>query len=261
MSQVNMYNTTMPNQIKDFDQRLQQEINKREAVQGGMLRIQSQIDQLARTIASNPVQSMSTLSTATNTTFTAQPPAYPPYLNTANGINMNNSTAPITHPSQYSAPPQPPVFQQMNPQLQINWLTSQMMALQEQFSASEKSFNIMCDDTENLKTQMNDRDQYDRRNNAILHGSKDVPIMPKKPTPEDTKVFTNYVVQKINELFPDIDGGFTARDIDDTHIYRTKKSRPNSHEQLIIIRFCSRLIRNEIFTKKKELKRHWICNY
>ena len=99
--------------------------------------------------------------------------------------------------------------------------------------------------------QMNDRDQYDRRNSAIVGGLEDVPIMPAKPKPEDTKKFTSYVVNKINNLFPDIEEGFSARDIDDTHIYRVKGSTCESTKQLVIIRFCSRLVRIKIFSKKK----------
>ena len=56
-------------------------------------------------------------------------------------------------------------------------------------------------------------------------------------------------------MFPHIQGGVTARDIDDTHIYRTKKSKRESRKQIVIIRFCSRLLRNRIFSQKKELKR------
>ena len=95
---------------------------------------------------------------------------------------------------------------------------------------------------------------YDRRNNLILHGNEDVPVMPSKPTQEDQRKFTKYVVDKVNDLLPGIEGGFSARDIDDCHIYRTKRHNPKSKKQLIIIRFCSRLVRNEIFSMKRSLK-------
>ena len=68
------------------------------------------------------------------------------------------------------------------------------------------------------------------------------------------KKFTTYVVNKLNDLFPDIEGGVCARDIDDTHIYRTKGYDRSSHKQLVIIKFCSRLLRNDIFSQKKKLK-------
>ena len=154
---------------------------------------------------------------------------------------------------QYSVPGMP-VSQQIAPHPSVSTLQAELSSLQERFSASEKNLNSIYEDVEDLKVRMNDRDQYDRRNNGILHGLTDVPIMPRKPTQEDTKKFTKYVVDKLNELFPGIEGGISARDIDDTHIFRTRRNRPNSHAQLVIIRFCSRLLRNEIFSQKKLLK-------
>ena len=79
------------------------------------------------------------------------------------------------------------------------------------------------------------------------------PSCQPKPKPEDTKKFTSDVVNKINNLFPDIEEGFSARDIDDTHIYRVKGSTRESTKQLVIIRFCSRLVRIKIFSKKKTI--------
>ena len=57
---------------------------------------------------------------------------------------------------------------QMNPMTQIiNCLRTEMELLQNQFSHSEKSLNEMYEEVEQLKVNMNDRDQYDRRNNFI----------------------------------------------------------------------------------------------
>ena len=99
---------------------------------------------------------------------------------------------------------------QMNPMTQIiNCLRTEMELLQNQFSHSEKSLNEMYEEVEQLKVNMNDRDQYDRRNNFILHGSKDVPIKPKQ---EDHRKFTQYVVEKVNKLFPGITEGYHCTD-------------------------------------------------
>ena len=250
--------------------RLTAEVRNREGIQDEMSKIQSQLNHLATSIP-NPMQPLPpTCTVASNNGITAQN-----IVNT--GFNMNNTlppnpicppsghSVPIGHPTtqlppnynlQFTVPgTQLPATHQTNPfRAHVSLLMSQMSSLQERFSNSENNLNEMFDEIADLKAHMNDRDQYDRRNNGVLHGLDDVPILPRKPTQDETKAFTQYVVDKVNKLFPGIEGGFTARDIDDTHIFRTKKSRSNSHHQLIIIRFCSRLVRNEIFSRKKELK-------
>ena len=244
-------------QLNSFDSRLQAETQTREAVQSRINMVQSQIDQLAKTIAA----------TTTTPTMSSNNYSNGNYIPHTNNLNTNQPTMqPTIHPATQPPPfnyihqvPSPNMLQmsapQMNPMTQIiNCLRTEMELLQNQFSHSEKSLNEMYEEVEQLKVNMNDRDQYDRRNNFILHGSKDVPIMPIKPKQEDHRKFTQYVVEKINKLFPGLEGGFTARDIDDTHIYRTKKSFRESNKQLIIVRLCSRLIRNEIFSMKRNLK-------
>ena len=245
----------MMNEMKDklngFDSRLQAETQTREAVQGRIDAVQSQLEQLARTINQSAPTTTPTMSFSNynnGNTF--------PHNTNLNAIHSNQP--PPSIPLNYHQTPVPNMQltapQLVNPMVQISWLRNEMTLLQKQYSESEKNLNEMYDELQNVKENMNDRDQYDRRNNAIVHGLKDVPVMPLKPKQEDQRKFTQYIVRKMNELFPNIEGGLTARDIDDTHIYRTKRSVRDSQNQLVIIRFCSRLVRNEIFSMKKNLK-------
>ena len=246
-------------QVHNLNSRINEEIKNREGIQDQLSSMQSQLEHLSRTIphSLSPTQ---TVFTNTGNITSVQPPIFQPRPNAAvlNGpcptpmIRPTAQLLPNYYP-QYPAPAMP-VSQQIISHQEIRMFQAQLSSLQERYSASEKNLNSMYDDVEDLKARMNDRDQYDRRNNGILHGLTDVPIMPRKPTQEDTKKFTKYVVDKLNELFPGIEGGISARDIDDTHIFRTRRNRPNSHAQLVIIRFCSRLLRNEIFSQKKLLK-------
>ena len=236
-------------QINGMEDRILAEQRTRVSVQDGMKALESRMDQLTSSVADSNQTTASIMNSAVH--------PHPPSFNQVPPMYQNNNALLNTTPRMQISHlvPAPVPMPAINPhQFEVNMLRSQFTQLQHQFSESEKSLNSMYDDLTYLKKSLNERDQYDRRNNGILHGLKDVPVMPSRPTQKDHRMFTNYVVSKVNNLFPDIEGGFTARDIDDCHVYRTKRHDPKSHKQLIIIRFCSRLVRNEIFSRKKSLK-------
>ena len=193
-------------QMEGIDSRMKSEIQARQEVQGGMNRIQSQLDHLARTLT-YPSQSIS------SPTITAAPSA--PNINAGVAASQNIAgpgnfipqSNPQTLPPAYIPAMQFPANPQFNPHVQLTWLMKEFQSLQEKYAVSERNINDIYDDVERIKSDLNNRDQYDRRNNAITHGLKDVPIMPVRPKLEDQKKFTAYVVNKLNELFPDIEGG------------------------------------------------------
>ena len=56
-------------------------------------------------------------------------------------------------------------------------------------------------------------------------------------------------------LQPNLERDIVESDIDNTHIYRTKKNfDPNSSKQLVIIKFVSVLRRDDVYSNKKFLK-------
>ena len=243
------------NVISSYDgvmERINAESCARKSVESGMVSIQSQINHLSQALMTNATISTPTMSTATSINNTGPGyPAHPP----ANPMMFTAPRMPIftTNHLQSPASPQPTV-QQLNILAQINMLNCQLQSLRQEFYNSGNNLNEMYEEIEKIRNDLNDQKQYDQRNNMIAHGWDDVPIAPRKPSQEHTDEFTNYVVRKLNHYFPNIEGGITARDIDDTHIYRTRNGDRNSKKQLVIIRFCSRLMRNKIFSMKKQLK-------
>ena len=115
-------------------------------------------------------------------------------------------------------------------------------------------FSILKREVFELQETVNNDQQYNRRWNGLIHGLDDVPVAPDKPCQEFNESFTNYVINKLNELFPGLDKPITHSDIDNTHIYRTARFGPKSSKQVVIVRFISMLRRNQIFSLKKTLK-------
>ena len=243
--------------LQQISQKLEDEISIRNNVVNGIATIQAEIDCLKNSYITTHPQTSSTpvmsASGGSNPSTQPQPALYPPGLNAVG--TMRHQAPLMNNINQFSPPtvpfyPQPPV-NLFNEYIRLN---SQLQSLRNELSKSNDNIYELYDITSRLKHEFNDQRQYDQRNNLIAHGWDDVPIAPRKHTQEYAENFTNYVVNKINQLFPDIDGGITSKDIDDTHIYRTKNNDRNSPKQLVIIRFCSRLMRNKIFSMKKNLK-------
>ena len=126
--------------------------------------------------------------------------------------------------------------------------------MRDLLSQSNDNIKELYGNVWDLQRELNEQKQYIQRNNLISHGWEDVPIAPLKYSQDFAEKFTEYVVGKLNNLFPEIKGGITSKDIDDTHIYRTRTYDRNSSKQLVITRFCSRLMRNKIFSLKSKLK-------
>ena len=229
-------------------ERLNAESKARMNVENEMATIQSQINHLGEALMTTATTfSAPMTSTSTSMNFSVQSPS------PANPMMFSAPRMPVFN-NQFQPPTLQPTVQQLNFLAQINMLNCQLQSLRQEFLNSGRNITDLYDEIGKLKNEMNEQKQYGQRNNLIAHGWDDVPIPPRKPTHESTEAFTNYVVGKLNNFFPNIEGGITARDIDDTHIYRTKNSDRNSHKQLVIIRFCSRLLRNKVFSMKKELK-------
>ena len=62
------------------------------------------------------------------------------------------------------------------------------------------------------------------------------------------------MVDKLNTLLPTLDKEICESDIDNTHIYKTRKSDPKSSKQVVIIKFVSVLRREDCYSIKKTLK-------
>ena len=240
-----MNGSNVISQVDGMYERLSSEINARSNIQSGMSSLQSEIDKLKLSATTSAILPNATMPPVmSNAGYPAQPPGFlNPMAFHTNQMNSNRFPSPILH--------QP--IHQINP-AEINRLNDKLHQLIRQFEESNNNIKNLYDDIWYLKREVNDQRQYLQRNNVIAHGFEDVPIAPRKHSQEFAEEFTEYVVGKLNTLFPEIEGGISKKDIDDTHIYRTRTSVRNSPKQLVIIRFCSRLMRNNIFSRKSSLK-------
>ena len=248
-----MNNNNVISQVGSMSERLNNEISVRSNIQDGISSLQSDIDQLKLAVttstSTNPFTTMS--SAMSNTGFPAQPPGF---LNPMACPSQQFTHSRFPSPLMQQFPFNQPIYQP-NPLVdKINQLNDHLQQLKTQFEESNNIVSNLRDDMWYIKRELNDQKQYPQRNNLIVHGFDDVPIAPRKHTQDSAEKFTDYVVDKINSIFPGIEGKFTKKDIDDTHIYRTRTSVLNSPKQLVIIRFCSRLMRNKIFSMKSSLK-------
>ena len=93
-----------------------------------------------------------------------------------------------------------------------------------------------------IESKMNDIEQYSRKNNIRISGMPETGI-------ETAEATTHRVVQKMNEVFPDLD--LQQSHIDIAH--RMGKHQKDKHRQ-IIVKFNSRMKKDQIIRKRKLLK-------
>ena len=239
----------MLSNLNNLEGRLQNEVRNREEMSAAIRSMESQINNLVTCSTTTMTQPLCSQATAPyhphhNMQYSQQP---------LNSQQQFSNPTPGIHPAQQiSAPPANP----------IQILLAQLHTLEDRFNISQQNIQYLITEVSemkkelaNIKSTINDDQQHNRRNNLLVHGLNDVPVAPNKPCPEYTKQFTCYIVNKLNELFPDLENDIVSSDIDNTHIYRTKQRfDAKSSKQVVIIRFVSVLRRNEIFSLKRTLK-------
>ena len=159
--------------------------------------------------------------------------------------------------------PAPPGMSPVVPTPNPRQLLSQLNSLEQRYTDSQRVLYALQDEVNNIKmdivdikSKQNEERQYNQKYSIISHGWDDVPVAPKKPTREYRKAYTTYVEDKLNTLLQsNLERDIVESDIDNTHIYRTKKNfDPNSSKQLVIIKFVSVLRRDDVYSNKKILK-------
>ena len=119
-----------------------------------------------------------------------------------------------------------------NKQTEINERKAENVKLKEEIESN----NIT------MESKMNDIEQYSRKNNIRISG------LPETGT-ETAEVTTLKVVQKMNEVLPDLD--LQPEHIDIAH--RMGKHKKDRHRQ-IIVKFNSRMKKDQILRKRKSFK-------
>ena len=134
-------------------------------------------------------------------------------------------------------------WNQMIPELsqtnvQVNLLIAKVTALERQWSQFDKFIK-------DLFVNQNNQQQYIQSWNLLVHSLTDVPE--KKHGSE----FSEWVVKKLNEILPSLKGALTTDQIDRSHIFRKVNKKKKT---VIIIRFISRDIRNNVLKCRSDLK-------
>ena len=97
----------------------------------------------------------------------------------------------------------------------------------------------------NCLYRLNRIEQYMRINSLLFHG---FPLIPNDK--EHGRALKQFLLDKLNELFPDLEGGPVKADqIEFGHTLRTRKSV----KHVVIIKFSCRFTRNAIFYAKSKL--------
>ena len=177
--------------MNNFEERLQAEVKSREGISNEIMNIRSQIV-TCMTMTPNT----STMSSQSQYQQAQTPPQNP------NQNAHTNFPNPVYNPN--FVPAQVPPFH-------LQQLLNRLSIQEQKFQLSEQNIQNIAQDFANLKKEVteiketvNDDQQYNRRWNGLLHGLDDVPIAPDKPSQEFNESFTEYVIDKLNELFPDL---------------------------------------------------------
>ena len=99
----------------------------------------------------------------------------------------------------------------------------------------------------NVNHRLNLIDQYSRLSSLLIHGLLNI------PTGKEFKglKFSIWVAAELTRLLPSLTAPITAQHIDVAHPLPTKS---RSSKSVVIVKFCRRDIRNEIFYAKRDLK-------
>ena len=122
----------------------------------------------------------------------------------------------------------------------INKAAEFVQVFEEKWNTIAYSF----DNIRQLSYRIEKQEQYSRLNNLLLHGLLNVPTHLKGYQ------FCVWVVEQINKLLGHmLDFRIIPADIDCAHPLPSR-----SNKSLVIVKFVSRAVRNEVFYKKKGLK-------
>ena len=94
-----------------------------------------------------------------------------------------------------------------------------------------------------LSEQMEERDQYFRKNSALVHGFKKLP-------PIYNTDFIYFIVDQLNYMFPSLNGSILPCHIDDAHPLNTKKK---GGSKVVIIKFVNRWVKDKLLECRHDL--------
>ena len=90
-----------------------------------------------------------------------------------------------------------------------------------------------------------DQEQYSKKNNALLHGFKNLPNLRGLD-------FILFIVDQLNLMIPSLRGRVLPIHIDDAQTLKTKRNRSNN--KVVIINFANRWVKHELLWCQLDLK-------
>ena len=133
------------------------------------------------------------------------------------------------------------VFHQiLDLQIKINAICETSSIIQERMVSLKSDF-------ENYKKELVKLQQYIKLDNLLFHNFR-LPHYKNLSSME----FSHYMAEQINFLLPQLSVPVSWLNISDAHPLRTKSKKST----VIIVRFCNRNIRHEIYSKRELLKKY-----
>ena len=119
----------------------------------------------------------------------------------------------------------------------------QLRAINDTIRRLEGIVEELAKGLQQTERELDDLEQYGRRNCLILHGSHNV------PTDRNYLGFQDFVINKLNTRLK-LDYKIKPLDIDTCHVLPCRNNRPPP----IIVKFVRRSIRDLVYSNKKKLK-------
>ena len=133
--------------------------------------------------------------------------------------------------------------QLLNLNLKMDAITEESAIIREKWDLLDDKMICHREELDKLKKEHDELKQYIKQDNLLLHGF----YLP--PYELSSLRFSHFIAQQINQYLPMLDVPVKWEHISDAHPLRTHNKRSN----VIIIRFCNRNIRHEIYANRKFL--------
>lgn len=127
---------------------------------------------------------------------------------------------------------------------QLNGINIQLKALSEASSTLQDRWSALESAITTLKKETNEIKQYIKFDNLLLHK------FPRPNTELSSLEFSHFIAQQLNYFIPQLSVPVLWHHISDAHPLQTKSKKSN----VIIVRFCNRNVRHEVYSKRNFLR-------
>ena len=104
--------------------------------------------------------------------------------------------------------------------------------------------------TEEVKVQVNDLAQYQRKKGLVFHKVENLPDPDPDSITKTNIKFDEFMVQTINTILPNMERAIRIEDISTAHVLPTR----NKRKDVVLVQFTNLRSRNMVFFSKSSLK-------